>query len=133
MNLKIVFWIFSLLFLFACNTDNSNLKAQIADLEKKLQEATDPETIANLQKEIIEKQRKKGAEMKASITQLEEDLKQTKDKESCERIVGEIQEIIQSYKEFVREFHLSGAWWMGGGKRENIKTTIAQNPIQSNL
>ena len=128
MNLKIVFWIFSLLFLFACNTDNSDLKtkiatlenelkesntkqtlktAQIADLEKKLQEATDPETVLELYKELIEIQRAKIEEIENTQSKLRGELKNTIDKASCESLVQQIQQLDKDIQEAIAKFQMN--------------------------
>lgn len=107
MNLRTALLTFSLVFLFACeNKKISDLETQIADLQRELRVATDPETVNRLQREIAEAQRAKVDEMVNTQRQLEAEVQKTTDKASCENLAGQIQQLQKDIDTAILEFQI---------------------------
>ena len=105
MKLNLFILVFALGFLTACNIKEiSDLQDQVQDLERQLEEVTDPETMTKLQKEFIEKQMALVQENEKEQKILFSELQKTTDKESCKTLALKIKKLDKEIEDIEQKY-----------------------------
>ena len=98
--------------LTAC--DIGGLQNEIADLRQQLEEATAPEAIAKLQKELIAKQKKLLKEESEKQEGLFTAIEKTENKEDCDKLMEQIQDSQNRIEMLATEYAVGVAFHRGG-------------------
>ena len=97
--------------LTACVSEKvSDLEIQIQNLEQKLEEATDPEGINDLQRQLVETQREHIGKKEKEQEKVFEELEKTEDKESCETLKTQYNKLEEEITALITRYTIAGAW-----------------------
>ena len=105
---RLLFIIITTGLLTAC--DNSDLKNEINELRKQVEQTRDPTEQAKLRKQLLKKVRQSIQEEEKKQDALFEKLKETEAKETCETLLKQVKDSQQKIRKMIEDVAIGGAW-----------------------